>query len=279
MKPGAARAIIVTGSTRGIGFGLAAQLLKRGHNVVISGRRQDTVDNAVAALTANRYSGRAIGIACDVVDMAQVENLWRQGAKVFGRIDIWINNAGVINRYRTVDRLADDDVAPVIETNLSGAMNGTRVAALMMASQGPDATGLRGAIYNFEGFGSDGMTRSGLAVYGASKRALTYFTAAAAKELKSSSIIVGFLQPGIVVTELALGESWGRPAAEIRQAKKFVSMFGDPVEPVATYLAERILTNVKTGVRFNWLHLGRLLWRVATAPVLKRDPIGEAGLR
>ena len=122
------RTVVITGSTRGIGFGLAAQFLKRGHNVVLSGRRQDTVDNSAAALTANRYAGRCIGIACDVVDFAQVENLWRQGAKVFGRIDIWINNAGIINTYRPVGQLTDADIAPVIETNLSGVMNGTKIS-------------------------------------------------------------------------------------------------------------------------------------------------------
>ncbi len=273
------RTVVITGSTRGIGFGLAAQFLKRGHNVVLSGRCQDTVDNSVAALTANRYAGRCIGIACDVVDIAQVENLRRQGAKVFGRIDIWINNAGIINSYRLVGQLTDADIAPVIETNLSGVMNGTKVAAKAMMAQDADVRGLRGAIYNFEGVGSDGMTRAGVSVYGTTKRAITYFTAATAKELKGTGVIAGFLQPGIVVTELSLGDAWGRPAAEIKRAKKFVSMFGDPVEPVATFMTERILTNVKNGARINWLNLGKLLWRVLTAKVSKRDPIAEAGLQ
>lgn len=120
------RTVVITGSTRGIGIGLAAQFLKRGHNVVLSGRRQDTVENSIAALTANRYAGRCIGIACDVVNIAQVESLWRQGAKVLGRIDIWINNAGIINTYRPVGQLTDADIVPVIETNLSGVMTAPR---------------------------------------------------------------------------------------------------------------------------------------------------------
>jgi NAD(P)-dependent dehydrogenase (short-subunit alcohol dehydrogenase family) len=266
--------IVITGSTKGIGLGLAEEFLKRGHNVVISGRRQDTVDAVVTKLNAG---GRAIGIACDMVDVAQVENLWRQSAKVFGRVDVWINNAGLINKYRNVGQLDPIDISSVVEANLSGAMNGTKVAAKAMEAQ-ELVNGTRGAIYNFEGFGSDGMTRPGMSVYGSTKRALTYFTGAAAKELKAKSIIVGYIQPGIVVTELGLGEAWGEPAADIRSKKKFVMMFGDPVAPVASFIAEKVLTNTKPGARINWLSTPKLIWRVLTYKFIKRDPIGAAGL-
>lgn len=245
---------------------------------MVSGRRQDTVDAAVAGLLAAKPPGRAVGIACDVAGIAQVENLWRQAAKVFGRIDIWINNAGLINKYRPVAELDPGDIVGVTETNLCGAMNGTAVAARHMAQQDVRA-GWRGAIYNVEGFGSDGMTRPGMAVYGTTKRALTYFTGAAAKELKEKGVLVGYIQPGIVVTELGLGEAWGKPAAEVRARKKIVMMFGDPVGPVAAFVARRVLANAKTGARINWLSPPKLLWRLVTAKLLPRDPIGAAGLR
>ena len=272
-----AKAIVITGSTKGIGLGLATEFLKRGPNVVISGRRQDTVDAAVTNLNTTKLAGRAIGIACDVSDVAQVQNLWRQSAKVFGRIDIWINNAGLINKYRNVGQLDPADIVNVIETNLSGAMNGTAVAAKAMEAQ-EVVENWRGAIYNFEGFGSDGMTRAGLAVYGSTKRALTYFTGAAVKELKAKQILVGYIQPGIVVTELSLAEAWGQPAAELRTKKKFIMMFGDSVGPVACYIVEKVLSNVKAGARINWLPVPKLLWRVMTSPFIKRNPIGDAGL-
>jgi len=272
-----AKAIVITGSTKGIGLGLATEFLKRGHNVVISGRRQDTVDAAVTNRNTTKLAGRAIGIACDVSDVAQVQNLWRQSAKVFGRIDIWINNAGLINKYRNVGQLDPADIVNVIETNLSGAMNGTAVAAKAMEAQ-EVVENWRGAIYNFEGFGSDGMTRAGLAVYGSTKRALTYFTGAAVKELKAKQILVGYIQPGIVVTELSLAEAWGQPAAELRTKKKFIMMFGDSVGPVASYIVEKVLSNVKAGARINWLPVPKLLWRLMTSPFIKRDPIGDAGL-
>lgn len=272
-----AKTIIITGSTKGIGLGLAEEFLRRGHNVVISGRRQDTVDQTVAKLAAAKHPARVIGIACDVVDVAQVENLWRQAAKVFGRIDVMINNAGLINKYRNVGQLDPSDIVGVVEANLSGAMNGTTVAAKAMEAQ-EIQEGTRGAIYNFEGFGSDGMTRAGMSVYGATKRALTYFTGAAAKDLKAKNILVGYIQPGIVVTELGLGEAWGQPAADVRAKKKFIMMFGDPVGPVAAFIADKVLTNTKPGYRINWLTLPKLVWRVLTSKMTNRDPIGAAGL-
>ena len=271
------KTIVITGSTKGIGLGLAAEFMKRGYHVVISGRRQDTVDASVASLNTGHASARAVGVACDVSDVVQVQNLWRQSAKVFGRIDIWINNAGLINKYRNVGDLDPADIVNVVETNLSGAINGTAVAAKQMEAQDV-IEGWRGAIYNFEGFGSDGMTRAGMSVYGTTKRALTYFTGAAAKELKNKGVLVGYIQPGIVVTELGLGEAWGQPAAEVRAKKKFIMMFGDPVGPVATYIVEKVLANKKPGARINWLSVPKLLWRVLTAKLIKRDPIGEAEL-
>ncbi|MDX2223889.1 MAG: SDR family oxidoreductase, partial [Rhodospirillaceae bacterium] len=237
-----------------------------------------TVDAAATELKARPGQGRVIGIACDVADFDQVQNLWRQTAKVFGRIDIWINNAGVINKYRPLQDLDRSDIDAVVATNLAGAMAGTRVAAAGMATQEPDASGLRGAIYNMEGFGSDGMTRAGLSVYGTTKRALTYFSGAAAKDLRNQGIVVGTIQPGLVVTELGLGESCGKPVDVLRREKKFISAFGDPVGPVAAFVAARVLANRKPGARINWLGPGKLAWRVLTAPLGRRDPIGEAGL-
>jgi NAD(P)-dependent dehydrogenase (short-subunit alcohol dehydrogenase family) len=268
------KTIVITGSTKGLGLGMAEAFLSRGHNVVISGRRQDTVDETVAALKAPK---RVIGIACDVADVAQVQNLWRQSAKVFGRIDIWINNAGLINKYRNIGALVTDDIASVVEANLSGTMNGTNIAAREMQAQ-DIVNGTRGAIYNFEGFGSDGMTRPGLSIYGATKRAITYFTAAAAKELRDKNIVAGYIQHGIAVTQLGLGDYWGKPIEEVRANRKIVMMLGDPVAPVAAFIADRVLANTKPGARINWLSPFKLLWRVLSHKFIKRDPIGASGI-
>src|SRR5437868_1872544 len=87
------KVIVITGSTRGIGLGMAREFLQRGQQVVISGRTPDSTANAVTQLSAS-YADRVVGQPCDVGDYAQVEALWDAAVARFGRVDIWINNAG-----------------------------------------------------------------------------------------------------------------------------------------------------------------------------------------
>ena len=88
--------IVVTGSTRGIGKGIAAEILKRGHNVIISGRSAAAVEAALADLAPLASGGaRVVGSACDVSRRDELQRLWDSGVAAFGRLDIWVNNAGV----------------------------------------------------------------------------------------------------------------------------------------------------------------------------------------
>jgi NAD(P)-dependent dehydrogenase (short-subunit alcohol dehydrogenase family) len=269
------KTIVITGSTRGIGFGMAVEFLRRGHTVVVNGRRPDVTDQAVAQLAGLGLPGAALAMAGDVSKPEDVEALWAAAVGRSGRVDIWINNAGLINRYRPVGDLSDSEITGVVAANLTGTIHCCNVAVREMRRQAIK-DGLRGAIYNFEGFGSDGMTRGGMSVYGSTKRAITYFTKTLVKEQKHSGVVVGYIQPGIVITDLGLGEAAGKPAADLRREKKFIMMFGDPVGPVAAYIVPRVLSNSINGARINWLSLPKLLWRLATAKVTGRDPFAAA---
>ena len=88
------KTIVITGSTRGIGYGMATAFLEMGCAVVISGRQQAVVDQAVSALADRFGAEKVFGTACDVRKLDQVQGLWDAAAAHFGRIDIWINNAG-----------------------------------------------------------------------------------------------------------------------------------------------------------------------------------------
>ena len=93
--------IVITGSTRGIGKGLAREFLKLGHRVVVTGRSQAAVDGALAEL-ANPDA--VLGCVCDVRAMASLEAVWTAAVARFGRVDIWISNAAVAtDRARTSD--------------------------------------------------------------------------------------------------------------------------------------------------------------------------------
>ena len=89
------KTVIITGSTRGLGYGLADSFLSHGCGVIISGRTDDGVAKALDELSKKHAIERMHGVACDVTRYEQVNNLWNEGFKHFGKVDYWINNAGV----------------------------------------------------------------------------------------------------------------------------------------------------------------------------------------
>lgn len=255
--------VVITGSTRGIGLGLAREFRKRGHSLVITSRGSAAVDQAVAELKSAPGSGEVVGIACDVGDRAAVQGLWDGAVKALGRIDIWINNAGLAGPRMNVEALTVADMKPVIDTNIWGMIWGTQVPLAGMTAQGS------GKIFNFEGFGSDGMSAPGLTIYGTTKRALTYFTKSVNKEIKGSPVILGTISPGIVVTDLLEEAKDADPAVWVR-TKKFYNILADRVETVAPFIVDRVLAASKPGEAIAWLTRGKAFGRFATAWFTKR---------
>ena len=150
------KAIVITGSTRGIGFGLAQAFLKRSCAVMISGRSQSSVHAALEKLQNEFPEPNLLGHICDVRDPGQVQALWDRATDAWGKVDIWINNAGISGSEASIWDLPPEETAAVIDTNILGTIYGCQVAARGMLKQGS------GAIYNMEGMGSDGRIHSGL---------------------------------------------------------------------------------------------------------------------
>ncbi len=263
--------ILTTGSTRGIGKGLAQEFLELGHQVVVTGR----TDAAVRAATAELgHPDRVLGVVCDVRDLASVQAAWDAGVARFGRIDVWINNAAVATDRVMLADLPADQIQATVDTNLLGTLYGCRVAIAGMRGQ-PGG----GKVYTFEGFGSDGMTSVGLAVYGSTKSALRYLTAALAKECAGTPVIVGTLSPGIVATDLLLYSSKGRDPAEWAKSRRMLNILGDTVETVTPFLARGALANTKQGGRVAWLTPAKAAGRFATSLFRKRDIMSELEAR
>ncbi len=254
--------IVITGSTRGIGRGLAAEFLRRGHEVVVSSRSQAAVDAAVAELGPR---GSVFGQACDVRSLAANQALWDAAIDRFGRVDIWICNAAVATDCRFFGEQPGEHIAATLDTNLAGTMYGTRVALAGMRQQGG------GRIYTLEGFGSNDMLSPGLTTYGTTKRAIRYFTAAIARECAGSPVLVGSLSPGMVPTDLLLYSSRGEDAAAWTRARRIMNILGDPIEVVTPWLVEQALANRAQGSRITWLTRGRALRKFLVAPLRKRD--------
>jgi NAD(P)-dependent dehydrogenase (short-subunit alcohol dehydrogenase family) len=260
------KTVVITGSTRGIGYGLADELLKLGCQVVVSGREQANVDRAVAELAARYDTERVWGLLCDVTHAGQVQALWDGARQRFGHVDIWINNAGASTPLKPVWEQDAEAMRGVVETNLVGALNGARAALRGMMAQGS------GSLYNLEGFGSDGRIMAGMAPYGLTKYAMAYLTDALVKETKGTGIVVGALRPGMVMTRLITDQYEGKPE-EWERAKGIFNVLADRVETVTPYLARQVLSNTRTGVRIRWLSGAQIALRFLTAPFHKRHVV------
>jgi len=263
------KTIVITGSTRGIGYGLAQAFVARGQAVVISGRSQETVDEAVATLRARQPGAQVLGQPWQVSELAQVEALWAAAKQHFGQVDIWINNAGISHPPRKLWELPRETIDAVVATNVTGSLYGTHVAARGMLAQGG------GFIYDLHGFGSTGMMRPGSSVYGMSKYAVAYLTKALSAEAAGGPLKIGALMPGIVSTDLMTGPYAGDPAG-LASARRLFNILGDKVETVTPWLADKVLANNKTGVIINWLPPAKAIWRFATASFNPNRNIFEA---
>jgi NAD(P)-dependent dehydrogenase (short-subunit alcohol dehydrogenase family) len=263
------RAIVITGSTRGIGLGMARAFLERGCSVCVSGRSAEALASALAELEplAARHGSRVVGQPCDVADYAQVEALWAAAARAFGRVDVWINNAAQTNSRRPVGELPPQELRGIAEANLLGTLNASQVVVRELQRQ-PGG----GFLYNFEGFGSNGMVSPGMSAYGASKAAVTYFTKCLVKETAGTPARVGYIMPGIVVTDLSMAAFDEDPVARARVARIY-NILADTVDTVAPWLAERVLANDRHGARISWLTTPKAAGRFLGALFRKREVI------
>lgn len=257
----ATQSIVITGSTQGLGYGYAREFLRRGHNVIVSGRGQAGVDAAVARLDAEVPGGasRIAGLACDVSALADVQALWDFAAARFGRIDVWLNNAGFA---RTGARFTDNtpaEIESMIRANVIGSINAAQVAVAGMKGQGG------GKLYlTLGGGGASGRVVPGMTVYSTTKRAVKYLADCLVKErreAKDESILIGTISPGVNITEGMLREMRALPESERAKAIKQLNFIGEHVETTTPWIVERILIDARQGNDITWLTGGRLARR------------------
>jgi len=256
------KTVVITGSTKGIGYGLAEEFLKRGHNVVISGRKQDALDKAVAKLST-QYKDKVAGCLCDVTVFSDHEKLFAFAKGKFGRVDIWINNAGISLPRLMVWEQPHENTDQIIAANLTSAIYGSQAAVKGMLAQGG------GYVFNMEGHGSNGRFVPGLSVYGATKSGLTYFTKSLAKETEGTPVKVCLLSPGMVNTDLLMVDYQDSPE-KFEATKRILNILVDNVETVTPFLAEKILAEPKHGSQIAWLTTGKIMFRFMTSRFIKR---------
>jgi NAD(P)-dependent dehydrogenase (short-subunit alcohol dehydrogenase family) len=250
------KTVVITGSTRGIGFAMVQSFLKQGCRVVISGRKKASVQEAVKQLSKKFGNDGVDGKPCDVTSYDALQKLWDFSIEKFGEIDIWINNAGISNSLNMLQDILADEIQRVVETNVLGEMYGSKMALSGFIQQG------HGALYNMEGMGAKkGMKVDGLSIYGSTKAGLRYFNDAIIKENKHESIIIGALLPGMMLTDMVMNQYEGKPE-EWQKVSGILSAISGDVDEVADWLTEKMLTNKKNGVRLEYSNMFKILIRM-----------------
>jgi len=265
------KSIVITGSTRGIGYGLADAFLDAGCMVTISGRSQADVDSAIAQLNKAHGPDRLHGCPCDVTQLDQLEKLWESAKNRFGQIDIWINNAGIGHPLTPMWELPPERLSAVVDTNVTGVIFGSRVAIRGMLEQG------HGQLYNMLGQGARGNARHGMSVYGSTKSAVYFLSKALVHETEGTPVQVGTLSPGMVMTDLLLDRLEEDPEI-LARSKRIFNILADRAETVCPWMVGKILTNKRSGVEINWLTRHKMLWRFITATFNKRDLFNETSM-
>ena len=196
------RRVVVTGGTRGLGYAIEQTLVAAGSRVMITGRDEQRVAQAVGKLRSSVTGDGAIdGRAADVRDRAAIERAIADAAAAFGSLDTLINNAG-IGVFRPIDQFTDDDWQSVMDTNLTGAFYATRAVVPLMRRAGG------GWIINISSLAGRHSSADG-AAYCASKAALIAFSESVMLDVRADNIRVSCIMPGSVATEFSRSAAQG----------------------------------------------------------------------
>lgn len=186
------RVAVVTGSGRGIGRGIAIALAEAGADVVVTSRRSEDVHEVAEQVRAR--GRRALEVPGDLKQAGMPRQLADAAIAEFGRLDIWVNNAGGTDdaHVKPMTQVTDDEMRDMLELNLIASAAGSREAALRMTSGG--------SIVNVSS-GAGMRAAPNTAAYAASKAALLNLTQTMAAELAPQGIRVNAISPGMVPTD------------------------------------------------------------------------------
>ena len=227
--------VVVTGSSRGFGFAIAESLLEAGATVAVTGRSQQALTNSLASL---QPKGRVSGFVLDVRNEEQIYKLVEDVVREFGRIDIWINNAGYSNAAGMMLDMNPQDALDMFMSNDLGVLRCTQAIMRYMLPR------KQGLLVNIYGNGSFLRPASPTGLYGATKAWVTSFTRTLRVELKDSGVqILGF-SPGMMTTDMLTSPMVvGERGKEMLKNFGFVLRFlGQP----AKYAADKLVKTIES---------------------------------
>ena len=216
--PLAGRAAAITGASSGIGEATAIALAKAGASVALGARRLDRLEDLAGRINAD--GGKAVAIECDVADEASAHAFVNGAAEQLGRLDILINNAGVM-LLGPVEGADTNDWRTMIEVNVLGLLYCTQAALPLLRDSG------QGHIVNVSSIAGRSAS-AGVGVYNATKWGVTGFSEALRQEAAHSKIRVTCVEPGLVETEL---QGHNKNPFVIETLDKMIKDIGDVLQP------------------------------------------------
>jgi NADP-dependent 3-hydroxy acid dehydrogenase YdfG len=186
------KVVVITGASSGLGEAAARLLSAQGATVVLAARRADRIQSLAAELT--KAGGKALAVATDVTDRQQVKKLVDTAVQAYGRIDVMINNAGLMQQS-PLERLKVDEWDNMIDINVKGVLYGIAAALPHMQRQ------KSGHVINVSSVAGHKVTPNGT-VYCATKHAVRVISEGLRQEVKPYDIRTTIISPGAVATEL-----------------------------------------------------------------------------
>lgn len=194
LKPLNEQVIVITGASSGIGLATARSAVQQGAKVVLAARSLETLNDIVNEIKA--AGGQAVPVMCDVASRADIDKVAQAALAAFGRVDTWINDAGV-SIYGRVDQTSEEDARRPFDTNVWGVFNGS-LAALPILKRNSNG----GALINLGSEASEAVVAL-QGVYSASKHAVKGLTDALRVEIEEvdqAPIAITLIQPTAVDT-------------------------------------------------------------------------------
>jgi len=189
----AGKVVVVTGGSMGIGEAVARRFLREQASVVVASRDPGRLETARQRLAADAAPGRTLAVVCDVNERTQIEHLLSATLERFGRVDVWVNNAG-FGMMDSVEHMEMAACRRMFETNLFGAIQCMQIVAPVFKQQ------RSGAIINISSLAGF-ISVPYMAGYGATKHALNCIGRAARSELAPHGVQVNTVCPGFVDTD------------------------------------------------------------------------------
>ena len=220
---------IITGASSDIGTDLSKKFAEEGATVVMLGRNLKSLEKARESV-----KGNAVSMACDIMNNSQVISTIEQVVDKYGKIDILVNNAAKINDAIHFHEMRDSDIADLINTNILGTLNMTKAVISKMLDN------KAGSIVNIGSISSErAIPRVHLAVYSATKAAISMFTKSIAVEYARKNIRCNCLNLGIINAGMIKPYLDDPQARKVLEERQPLNRIGDPqdVSNAAVFLS------------------------------------------